>query len=116
MHMQVLGESSACGATLIESNIDALRMKRTLNEFDCAIDELPELRSLLRGVVHQSRSSVGEGDENMSIRIGVAIEHDQSMCVSKDDMMGVRVCFIVPCGAQKIRRGRRGPTARVFCL
>lgn len=74
MDMEVFGDARARGEALVDADVDALAAEGAFAEVGGEIDEGPELGALLGRVVEQARAGFAEGDEEVTVGVGEAVE------------------------------------------
>lgn len=97
MDVEVLGDTCAGGAALVDADVDALGEECALHEVCGELGEHPELGALRGGVVQEGGSGFAEGDEEVAVGVGVLVEEDEAAGGAEED-----VVFAVAVGGEPV--------------
>ena len=86
--MQMARHTRATRNTLVDADVQALRLKRSLTQSNGTIDELPQLSALLRFVIRQRRARIAQRDQQVPVGVGVLVEQDHPVLGADDDVVG----------------------------
>ena len=87
MHMQVARNPRPPSASLIDPNVQSLRLKRPLRQCRRTINEFPQLNALLCFVVQKRWASISQRDEQVTVRVRLLVEQDHPSIGPLDDMV-----------------------------
>lgn len=84
VYMQVFREPGTRGGVLIDADIQPLDGKGSLDAVNTGINEVPEGVPFLRRVLEKSSPGRTQCSKEVTVRIGVAIQHEKAVPITMD--------------------------------
>ena len=98
----MFGDAGSGGSSFVDAEVDALRGEGAADQIHAEFQQFPEFRPLLRFIIEEGGAGFAEGDEEMAIGVGVAVEEDHAVVVAVDDMVGLVGLGMTPVLSEKV--------------